>query len=77
MCNHPPSLTAARVTALTCPVWQSKETEKLIRRNDSLKGENGSLRRELSLHKQTQLEFARKVFINSLRDAINNLPIAI
>ena len=40
--------------------WQSKETEKLIRRNDKLIGENSSLKRELSLHKQTQEEFARK-----------------
>jgi len=41
--------------------WQSKETEKLIRKNDKLMTENASLKRELSLHKQTQEEFARKV----------------
>jgi len=41
--------------------WQSKETEKLIRKNDKLKSDNASLQRELSLHKQTQEEFARKV----------------
>jgi len=41
--------------------WQSKETEKLIRKNDRLMSENASLKRELSLHKQTQEEFARKV----------------
>ena len=40
--------------------WQSKETEKLIRKNDKLVGENQALKRELSLHKQTQEEFARK-----------------
>ena len=41
--------------------WQSKETEKLIKKNDKVMGENANLRRELSLHKQTQEEFARKV----------------
>ena len=41
--------------------WQSKETEKLIKKNDKLMSENGSLKRELSLQKQTQEEFARKV----------------
>ena len=34
--------------------WQSKETEKLIRKNDKLMGENASLKRELSLHKQVR-----------------------
>ena len=43
--------------------WQSKETEKLIRKNDKLIGENQSLRRELALHKQTQEEFAKKVHV--------------
>merc|ERR1740138_412513 len=41
--------------------WQSKETEKLIRKNDKLMTENASLKRELSLHKKTQEEIARKV----------------
>jgi len=41
--------------------WQSKETEKLIRKNDKLVAGNAALRRELSLQKQTQEEFARKV----------------
>jgi hypothetical protein len=41
--------------------WQSKETEKLIRRNDKLMAENANLKRELSLHKQTEEEFAKKV----------------
>ena len=43
--------------------WQSKETEKLLRKNDKLTGENQALRRELSLHKQTQEEFAKKVHV--------------
>ena len=34
--------------------WQSKETEKLIRKNDKLVHENQTLKRELSLHTQTQ-----------------------
>ena len=42
-------------------IWQSKETEKLIKRNDRLMGENAALRRDLSLQKDTQEEFARKV----------------
>ena len=41
--------------------WQSRETEKLIRRNDKLISENSALKRELGLHKQTQEDFARKV----------------
>jgi len=41
--------------------WQSKETEKLIRKNDKLMSENASLKRELSLHRQTEEGFARKV----------------
>ena len=41
--------------------WQSKETEKLIRKNDKLVAENKSLMRALALHKQTEEEFARKV----------------
>ena len=41
--------------------WQSKETEKLIKKNDKLLAENAGLKRELSLHKQTQEEFAKKV----------------
>lgn len=41
--------------------WQSKETEKLIRRNDALLKENKGLQRELSLQKETQHEFAKKV----------------
>ena len=41
--------------------WQSKETEKLIRKNDKLVGESQALKRELSLHRQTQEEFAKKV----------------
>jgi len=41
--------------------WQSKETEKLIRKNDKLMSENSGLKRELSLHQQTQEEFAKKV----------------
>merc|ERR1719453_1945997 len=43
--------------------WQSKETEKLIRKNDKLVADNQSLRRELSLHKQTQEEFAKRVHV--------------
>mmetsp|Transcript_32875 Transcript_32875/g.81871 ORF Transcript_32875/g.81871 Transcript_32875/m.81871 type:complete len:543 (+) Transcript_32875:219-1847(+) len=43
--------------------WQSKETEKLIRKNDKLIQENQSLKRELALHKQTQEEFAKKVHV--------------
>lgn len=43
--------------------WQSRETEKLIRKNDKLIGENQSLKRELTLHKQTQEEFAKKVHV--------------
>ena len=42
---------------------QSKETEKLIRKNDKLVAENQSLKRELSLHEQTEEEFARKVHV--------------
>lgn len=41
--------------------WQSRETEKLIRRNDKLMNENAGLKRELGLHKQTQEDFAKKV----------------
>jgi len=41
--------------------WQSKETEKLIHRNDKLVGENQSLKRELSLSKQTEEQMAKKV----------------
>jgi len=41
--------------------WQSKETEKLIHRNDKLIGENQSLKRELSLSKQTEEQMAKKV----------------
>jgi hypothetical protein len=41
--------------------WQSRETEKLIRRNDKLMGENAALNRELGLHKQMQEDFAKKV----------------
>jgi hypothetical protein len=40
--------------------WQSKETEKLIRKNDKLTGENAALKRELQLHSQTQEQFAKK-----------------
>ena len=36
--------------------WQSRETEKLIRRNDKLLAENAALKRELSLQKQTEDE---------------------
>ena len=36
--------------------WQSKETEKLIRRNEKLVSENAALKRELSLQKQTEDE---------------------
>jgi myosin heavy subunit len=58
--------------------WQSKETEKLIRKNDKLVGENQMLKRDLSLHKQTQEEFARKVnvyqkTIKSLLAKLNSL----
>jgi len=41
--------------------WQSKETEKLIKKNDKLMSENAHLKRELSLQEQIQEEFARKV----------------
>ena len=43
------------------PRVQSRETEKLIRRNDKLTAENASLKRELSLHKQSEEEMAKKV----------------
>jgi hypothetical protein len=43
--------------------WQSKETEKLIRKNEKLIGENSTLKRELALHQQTQEEFAKKVHV--------------
>ena len=43
--------------------WQSKETEKLIRKNDKLVADNNGLKRELSLHEQTEEEFARKVHV--------------
>ena len=43
--------------------WQSKETEKLIRKNEKLMADNQSLKRELSLHQQTEEEFARKVHV--------------
>jgi hypothetical protein len=43
--------------------WQSKETEKLIRKNDKLVADNNSLKMELSLHEQTEEEFARKVHV--------------
>ena len=42
---------------------QSKETEKLIRKNDKLVADNNGLKRELSLHEQTEEEFARKVHV--------------
>ena len=41
--------------------WQSRETEKLIRRNDKLSGENASLKRELALNRQAEEEMAKKV----------------
>jgi len=41
--------------------WQSKEAEKLIRRNDKLAGDNGALRRELELARGTEAEMAKKV----------------
>lgn len=40
--------------------WQSKETERLMRRGDVLGEENKKLKREVALHKQTEEEFARK-----------------
>ena len=46
--------------------WQSRETEKLIRRNDKLTKDNSALKRELGLHQQTQEDFARKVSARSL-----------
>lgn len=58
--------------------WQSKETEKLIRKNDKLQADNQGLRRQLSLHQQTQEEFAKKVHvyqktIKTLLAKLNNL----
>lgn len=41
--------------------WQSKEAEKLIKKNDKLVADNGSLRRELELARQTEAEMAKKV----------------
>ena len=46
-----------------CSRAQSKETEKLIRKNDKLVADNNGLKRELSLHEQTEEEFARKVHV--------------
>jgi hypothetical protein len=43
--------------------WQSKETEKLIRRNDKLASEARALRRELELNQQIEGEFAKKVHV--------------
>ena len=41
--------------------WQSKETEKLIKKNNQLVAEIGSLKLELSLNRQTESEMAKKV----------------
>lgn len=43
--------------------WQSKEAEKLAKRNEKLAEEVKGLRRELELHKQMEGEFARKVHV--------------
>ena len=43
--------------------WQSKEAEKLIRRNDKLAGDNGNFKRELELARQTETEMAKKVTV--------------
>ena len=48
---------------MPCIRAQSKETEKLIRKNDKLVADNNSLKMELSLHEQTEEEFARKVHV--------------
>ena len=41
--------------------WQSKEAEKLIKKNDKLLADNSTLRRELELSRQTETEMAKKV----------------
>ena len=41
--------------------WQSKETEKLIDKNDKLTAANQGLKRELSIHDQTTKDLAGKV----------------
>lgn len=41
--------------------WQSRETEKLIRRNDKLASENSALKRELALNRQAEEEMAKKI----------------
>ncbi|KAG8464549.1 hypothetical protein KFE25_009917 [Diacronema lutheri] len=61
--------------------WQSKETDKLIRRNEKLTDEAKTLRRELELHKQTEEEFARKVHvyqktIKTLLAKLNSMDLA-
>lgn len=43
--------------------WQSKETEKLIRKNEKLMSDNAMLKRELSLHQETQQEMGKKVHV--------------
>jgi len=43
--------------------WQAAEAEKLIRSNEKLTGEAKALKRELELHVQTEVEFARKVHV--------------
>ena len=64
-CTSPPSARARAPTRRLCPS-QSKETEKLIRKNEKLVAENQSLKRELSLHQQTEEEFARKASLRPL-----------
>ena len=57
-CSHAPGAPPDERGVLACA--QSKETEKLIRKNDKLVADNHSLKRALSLHEQTEEEFARK-----------------
>lgn len=61
--------------------WQSRETEKLVRKNEKLATENRSMKRELELHKQTEDEFARKVHvyqktIKTLLAKLNSMDLA-
>jgi len=58
--------------------WQSRETEKLLDKNDKLSASNQSLRRELSIYEQTQKELTTKIHgyqktIKALLSRLNNL----
>ena len=54
--------TMAENEQMSCELaWQAKETEKLIRKNNTLEGEIQTLRRNLALHKETEQGFAKKV----------------